>query len=36
MMYKYIRRNTKCLILVGGLDDKNIRHISDDLSNDVG
>ena len=33
---KYIRRNTKCFILFGGLDNKDIRHISDDLSKDIG
>lgn len=32
---KYIRRNTKCFILFGGLDNKDIRHISDDLSKDI-
>ena len=33
---KYIRRNTKCFILFGGLDNKDIRHISDDLSKNIG
>ena len=33
---KYIRRNTKCFILFGGLDNKDVRHISDDLSKDIG
>ena len=33
---KYIRRNRKCFILFGGLDNKDIRHISDDLSKDIG
>ena len=27
---KYIRRNTKCFVLFGGLDNKDIRHIADD------
>ena len=33
---KYIRRNRKCFITFAGLDSKDIRHISDDLSKGIG
>lgn len=32
---KYIRRNTKCFMLFGGLDNKDIRHISDDQCKNI-
>lgn len=32
---KYIRRNTKCFVLFGGLDNKDIRHIADDMCKNI-
>ena len=32
---KYIRRNTNCFVFFGNLDNKDIRHISDDHAKDI-
>jgi len=32
---KYIRRNTKCFVFFGNMNNKDIRHISDNHSRDI-